>query len=191
MLLTTIRARLRHSTAALHVEAEQKLELQGLSLDGYRLLLQAFYGFHAPLEARLARAPPAPGFAWPARAALLERDLRAMGAPAVARLPLCGQLPALESAARRAGCLYVIEGACLGGPIIARGLRERLGLGPTTGAAFFAGEGAGTAARWSQVIAWIEGLAQEGAPQEEMVSAACETFRALLRWSQERGVARA
>ena len=187
-----IRARLRQATAALHKEIEAKLDLVAPSMDRYRLLLQAFYGFHAPLEAQLASAPPARGFAWPARAALLERDLRAVGAStsAIGRLPRCENLPPLESDAQRAGCLYVIEGACLGGQVIARGLQQRLGLGPASGAAFFVGEGAGTAARWSRVVEWIDGLVTAGAPPEEVVESACATFRALLRWSQDQGAAR-
>ena len=186
-----IRAQLRQATAALHLEIEQKLDLLGLSAVRYRLLLEAFYGFHAPVEARIAIAVPASGFAWPARAALLERDLLAVGSPAsaIAQLPRCENLPALESTGQLAGCLYVLEGACLGGQIIARGLQQRLGIGADTGAAFFVGEGAGTAARWSRVIEWIDGLVRDGAPPGEMVESACETFRALLRWSRDRGAA--
>lgn len=188
-----IRVQLRQATAALHEEIEQKLDLTRLSMDRYLLLLQAFYGFHAPVEARIASCAPVSGFAWPARAALLERDLLAAGSSpsAVAQLPRCADLPALTSTGDRAGCLYVLEGACLGGQFIARGLEQRFGLGLETGAAFFIGEGAGTAARWSQVMAWIDGLARAGAPPAVIVDSACATFRALLRWSQARGAARA
>lgn len=190
-----IRAQLRQATAALHEEIEQKLDLPGAdgSLDRYRNLLQAFYGFHAPVEESIRSAGlAAPGFSLPARAALLERDLLALGASASAieELPRCRKLPAVESAGKLAGCLYVIEGACLGGQIIARGLAQRLGIGPDTGAAFFVGEGAGTAARWKQVIAWIEEVVRGGAPAAEVVESARATFGALLRWSQEQGVAR-
>ena len=186
-----IRVQLRAATAALHDEIEQKLDLTGLSRERYRLLLQAFYGFHAPVEALIASATPVSGFAWPARAALLERDLLAVGASpsAVAGLPRCTDLPVLASTGNLAGCLYVLEGACLGGQFIARGLQQRLGIGPQTGAAFFVGEGAGTAARWSQVTAWIDGLGRDGAPAAEIVDSASATFRALLRWSQDQGAA--
>ena len=187
-----IRAQLRQATAALHEEIEQELDLTGLSTERYRPLLETFYGFHLPVEARLADATPPPDFGWPRRAVLLERDLCALGATgdALAQLPRCTELPALESSEARAGCLYVLEGACLGGQIIARDLRQRLGIGPETGGAFFAGEGAGTAARWSQVIRWIEGLERDGARREEMVASARATFGALLRWSREQRAAR-
>ena len=187
-----IRAQLRRATAALHVEIERKLDLTALSIDRYRLILKAFYGFHAPLEARMAVNAPAPGFTWPARAALVERDLLAVGVPAsaIAQLPRCENLPALARRGQLAGCLYVVEGACLGGQIIARGLQQRLEIGPETGAAFFAGEGSGTAARWSRVVAWIDGVVRDGAPPQEVVDSACATFRALINWSEDRGVAR-
>ena len=186
-----VRAQLRQATAALHLEIEQALDLTGLSMARYRLLLETFYGFHAPVEARLASAVAAPGFAWPARAALLEQDLLALGAEPslIAQLPRCSDLPALTSESHRAGCLYVLEGACLGGQVIARGLHQRHGLGPATGSAFFTGEGAGTAARFRQVIQWIEGLVRDGADPEEIVHSACETFRALLGWARNRRVA--
>ena len=151
-----------------------------LSLTRYRSILEALYGYYLPLEARLQPAA-AIGFPLSSRSPRLERDLTALGASTTG-LPRCDELPSVESAADLAGCLYVIEGAALGGRVIAKALDRHLGIGPETGASFFAGDGSGTAARWTQVLAWIEDLAAARGCSDRIVEAACETFRTFTRW---------
>jgi heme oxygenase len=81
----------------------------------------------------------------------------------------------------------VLEGAALGGQIIARELERQLGITRDNGAAFFVGEGAATAARWTRVLAWLDELARTGGREDEIVAAAIDTFRALTRWLHARG----
>jgi heme oxygenase len=82
-----------------------------------------------------------------------------------------------------AGCLYVLEGACLGGQILSPLLHRRLGLGKDSGAAFFAGDEERTLPRWTVVVAWLDGLPRTGASTEKIVSAAKSTFDAFARWA--------
>jgi heme oxygenase len=106
------------------------------------------WGFYLPLEGCLAT------FDWSAagidfglrrKAPLIEEDLRALGihrprleaAPPLARQNLDFAL----------GCLYVLEGATLGGQIISRHLAT-LGIGPANGGLFFHGYGAKTGEMW-------------------------------------------
>lgn len=191
-----LRARLRSETAPLHHALERELDLLApdLSLERYRRVLRAFHGFHGPVEEQLARALPATpelDFALPARTALLERDLLALGASSadVAGLRRCADLPPLARVEDIAGCLYVLEGACLGGQVLARALHERLGLGPDSGTAFFVGEGAATGARWSRVLDWLEGVATDGERASAIVASASATFGALSRWCASCGAA--
>jgi heme oxygenase len=175
--------RLRRATAAQHGALDQGLRyvLGGeLSLERYTRLLAALYGFYTPLEASLA-ALPVPLIR---RAALLERDLRALRRNP-ARVPICSEPPQLSSVDQLAGAFYVVEGACLGGQVIARAVRRQLGLRPEHGAAFFGGDGARTAARWKAVLAWLE--SRNGAGRE-VAEGACRTFGALSRWLSARGV---
>ena len=181
--------RLRRDTAAAHRAIEARLDLlgSGLSRDRYRHTLQRLYGFHVPVEAQLARlAPTAPPLGVPpaARAAALARDLGALGmAPAaIAALPHCAALPRGERPEHFAGCVYVLEGASLGGLVIARAVHARLGLCAATGAAFFSGAGRATAARWRRVVAWLNDGGTAGWCADEVVSAARETFAALERF---------
>ncbi len=93
--------------------------------------------------------------------------------------PTCRGCRALEELA---GCLYVLEGACLGGQVIAPALRERLGVAKGSGASFFTGDAEGTPARWRLFLAWLEGLARAGSATAEIVASARATFLAFARW---------
>src|SRR3954447_18739202 len=98
----SLRQRLKCETAAVHQHLEDQLGLldPGLDVHGYRRVLERFYGFYVPVEidvARLAVAEPL-GFPVRARAALIERDLLALGLSAadLAVLPLCRDRPTLS-----------------------------------------------------------------------------------------------
>ena len=186
---TSLRQRLKRETASAHQHLEDKLGLLDPGLDVHRYLrvLERFYGFYVPVEidvARLAAAEPL-GFALRARAALIERDLLALGrSPAeLAALPLCRDRPELSCFEDLAGCLYVLEGACLGGQVLIPLLQRRLGVAKDSGAAFFAGDEEGTLPRWTVVVAWLDGLPRTGASTPKIIRAATATFSAFARWA--------
>ena len=54
----------------------------------------------------------------------------------------------LNNAAKALGCLYVLEGATLGGVLIARHVRASLGFDGDAGSAFYLGYGPRTGAMW-------------------------------------------
>lgn len=186
-----LRHQLKRETADLHRRLELALGLleSELSLDRYRRVLEFFLGFYAPIEAGMARvasAGPPLGLPLQARAALIESDLLSLGLSRreITDLPRCADLPPLSCAGELAGCLYVVEGACLGGQVIAPALRERLGVAKGSGASFFVGDGEGTRARWSLFLAWLEDLVHAGAAPAEIVASARATFLAFARWAE-------
>jgi heme oxygenase len=186
---TSLRQHLKRETAAAHQHLEDQLGLldPGLDVHRYRRVLERFYGFYGPVEndvAWLAADEPL-GFPLRARAALIERDLLALGlSPAdLAALPLCRDRPKLSSLEDLAGCLYVLEGASLGGQMLTPVLHRRLGLAKGSGATFFAGDEKQTRARWAAVVAWIDGLPRAGASTARVVGAATATFEAFVRWA--------
>lgn len=191
---TNLHRRLRSATEPDHRRLEAALDLTSpeLSFERYCRVLAAFYGFYAPLEVRFRRfgpgAPPL-GFPLPDRARLLELDLTALGAPAaVAR---CEDLPEIATTAELAGCLYVLEGAALGGQVLARSLATRWQLTPSTGTAFFFGDGPrATKRRWALVLDWLERASRAGADASAAVAAASATFLALERWAVLQGATR-
>jgi heme oxygenase len=119
----------------------------------------------------------------------LRDDLRAFGSTegSIDALPRCTWVPEIATVPSALGCLYVTEGATLGGRIVARAVREHLGLGPSTGASFFEGYGAATAAMWRSFLDHLNASAPSPA---EVLGAATETFVALERWLTTRGVLR-
>ena len=184
-----LRQELRRETADLHRRLEIDLGLleSELSRDRYRRVLEFFFGFYAPIEAGLARAAsagPPLGLSLRARTALIESDLLSLGLSrrAIDDLPRCADLPRLSCREDLAGCLYVLEGACLGGQVIAPALRDRLGVAKGSGASFFIGDADGIPARWRLFLAWLEGLARASSATAEIVASARATFLAFALW---------
>jgi len=183
---------LKRETAGLHQRLEAQLGLfePEFSINRYVQVLQIFYGFYAPVEASLVGLTAArPGFGFPlrARSGLIESDLLALGLSRreLAELPRCTNLPRLSCPEDLAGCLYVLEGACLGGQVIAPRLGHRLGVAKGSGASFFVGDSEATSARWILVLDWLEELVRAGARREEITASACATFLALARWVEQ------
>ena len=185
-----IHQRLRTETRPEHDAIELELDLMqaALTLVAYRLRVEQFHGFYAAIEDRLgaqdAFEGPRPG---PERKTpLLVADLLALGVAAPALLPRCEALPELDGPADVLGCLYVLEGATLGGQVIARHLHATLGIGPSSGAAFFHGYGDETGARWRAFAARLAAFGGDEGQQDAMVRTAIGTFRALRLWCRAR-----
>jgi heme oxygenase (biliverdin-IX-beta and delta-forming) len=198
----SILSRLRSETRAEHEAVERVLDLMdaALTCESYRARLQQFYGFYAPLEAALqargqwrASDEAGPSMLAPGtRAALVSRlnktahlrqDLHALGVMAD-DLPLCSDLPALETQAEVLGCLYVLEGATLGGRMITGHIQATLGITPAAGGSFFEGYGAGTGKMWQTMRQLLVSGAPDMSSENTMVASATATFSCLRRWCQ-------
>jgi heme oxygenase (biliverdin-IX-beta and delta-forming) len=185
----SILQRLRFETRDAHAAIEETLALTGktLTLSAYRQVLESFYGFYKPVEDAMATAPMPVWLNVAARrkTALLADDIQRLG-PAHARAtPLCKTLPPLGTVANRLGCLYVLEGATLGGMLISRHIRENLGIYPESGGRFFDGYGSSTAAMWNDFRAGLLSFASI-APHEQdsIVTTARATFESLQSWCE-------
>jgi heme oxygenase len=181
---------LREQTREEHLAVERALDLMSetLTLQAYRRTLERFHGFWQPVEATLQQhvelreigVDPVAR----AKTPLLALDLRALGEGDPAALPLCRELPLAASTAAALGCMYVLEGASLGGQIISRHLGARLGITPASGGRFFHGYGERTGEMWRAFGVAVTGFAVTAGAQDEAVQAAIETFRALRRWCE-------
>lgn len=180
MILATLRDR----TAALHERVERAADIPArlASPAAYADLLVRFHGFYAPLEDRLAAVA---GFdaldLGPRRKAhRLEDDLRVLGRAAG---PRCERLPLIRTPADAFGCLYVLEGATLGGQIVRRDVARRFGYGPGTGCSFFSSYGDQLRPMW---VAFGDALTRFADRQpdasEAVVAAAAETFTRFEEW---------
>ncbi|HVK06901.1 MAG TPA: biliverdin-producing heme oxygenase [Armatimonadaceae bacterium] len=177
---------LREHTRPQHERLEARLDIleRTRALGPYRTLLERMYGFYAPVEAALAPLlREGAGWTYREKAPLLARDLAALGVGDVAALPLCEATPTLETPAQALGCLYVLEGATLGGQIISRHLRDAHGLDADRGAAFFHGYGPETGRMWKATGALLRERAERGdCDQAFVLAAARETFERYEAW---------
>jgi heme oxygenase len=181
---TMILARLKSRTARLHDEIEGAVDVfrPGFGAEDYRALLARFLGFYEPLEDRLAHVadPDFRTFFEPRRkAGLLREDLRALGLDpsAIEHLPRCHDLPSCRGLADALGIAYVVEGATLGGKLVAGHVERTIGAG----ASFFRPYGERLGAMWEEFRAMAERREAEVDP-EEVVASACATFERLGAW---------
>ena len=178
--MATLFERLRDSTRQQHREIEALIDPMKnfCSLEAYKAHVLKSWTFYLPLEADLAHLDwSAAGidFASRRKTPLLEEDLRILGVacpePEEARHPL--DRTDLNFAV---GCLYVLEGATLGGQLISRYL-STIGIGPTTGGLFFNGYGAKTGEMWKSFQASATGYCVTDDQIRQAVTGAKSTFR--------------
>lgn len=177
---------LREGTRACHKGLEQRLPFfsEGFDLPAYRRLVEAYHGFHAPLDAALAGYQGAERCKAPA----LVQDLRALNLARhdIDALPLCPTLPRIDSEACALGVMYVLEGSTLGGQVLKRAMAERLGIDADSGAAFLDVYGPETGANWR---AFLQRLAEASvSTQAQSVDAAITTFECFEQWLDQQGV---
>jgi heme oxygenase len=182
----SILQRLKSETLAWHQQVEQRVDVMNRvqSVDAYRKLLVAFYGFYVTLEAKLAEVDWKPlGIDWTERRKihLLERDLRLVGAD-TAGIARCEHLPSLADEAHALGCLYVLEGATLGGQYIERQLAQQLHITPESGAAFFHSYGERRREMWNLFREALVRFAMNAEREDQIVKSATETFQKLDAW---------
>ena len=183
--------RLRAETGSAHLAIEQTLNLTDPSLTLIRYLhrIKQFYSFYKPLESRLLELSsgitPWLDIRNRQKTAFLEADLQSInqaipntGAP----LTLCTALPQLNSTAECFGCLYVLEGATLGGVVISKHIQDTLGVTPETGGLFFHGYGQRTGEMWREFRAAMSLFDAQTHQQDQVIVAARATFDTLRHW---------
>jgi heme oxygenase len=183
-----ILSRLRVETRVEHVLLEASLDvLSGeLTRARYLRLLRQFLGVHASLEPALQEHG-----GWSERGIelrlrlkvpLLEADLRALGEPAPERLPRHTPIPAFADTEAAFGCLYVVEGATLGGQLISRHILRTLDITPENGGSFFHAYGERTGEMWRSFRRALVEFVDAGAAQDRIVASALATFAAFRHW---------
>jgi heme oxygenase len=146
-----------------------------ISRGEYCGLLTRLLGLYLPLELALGLRPE--------RSLWLQADLRCLYAPyAASRVPLCRSLPRVDNHAQQLGARYVIEGAALGGQVLAKRLDALLGHGGVAGRRFFIGRGTATAFGWRSFLAELHAFDSQAASRGALVQAAADTFGAFEHW---------
>ena len=190
----TLLDRLRERTGPWHRRLEAELPLFGPGSDErvYADYLAQLWGFHAPVERDLSLVPglERAGLLLDRRwkCAALEADLEALGLTRAerARLPYCAASPRLSDVPSALGCLYVLEGATLGGQVVCRELGRRMPDVLARASRYLTIYGAETGARWREFTRVLAPFSDEPRAAAVLVDTACATFAALHRWLLER-----
>ena len=180
----TARAELRSATALLHAGLEERIRTARCldDLRQYRTLLVGFHACHAPLEAALGRLDwtgtlPDVGERL-VKTGWLAQDLERLGVP-LAAWSVPAPVPCPRSTAEGLGCLYVLEGATLGGAVVGREVARRLGLTAERGTRFFDGYGERRGVSWRRFLAALDAHAADPTVRARAAQAARETFAAF------------
>ena len=177
-------ADLRAATWPSHQRLERRLDVKARfsSAPGYREHLEQMWGFCAALESRIEEYIGAAleDFESRRKMPLLRRDL---SSPVQSRRAstLCPSQPSCDDTADALGCLYVLEGATLGGrtllPMVAKLGRDR-----GTGREFLASYGEQVEAMWRGFRCRARCVVRRPAPQQRARDAAVATFESLSDW---------
>lgn len=183
---------LRAATAVQHRMLEARLPLTHCDLDfaTYQRIIEAYYGFHTPLQRSIDRffavqADHCAHVQDPERHKVpaLIKDLSALGLTdaQIQGLPQCSELPVIDSVAQLLGVMYVMEGATLGGQVLRRIIADRLGVDAESGGEFLDVYGRDTGRLWKT---FLKQLADFDSPRHnaEVVQSACLTFECFQTW---------
>ncbi|MEB0090735.1 biliverdin-producing heme oxygenase [Pseudomonas sp. CCI1.2] len=183
---------LRAATSHLHRRLDARLPFFTTDIAVYRRIMQAYYGFYLPFEALLAEpASNIPGMGWAQRlkTPTLKQDLLALGLTdaQIAALPLCQNLPVVETHAQALGALYVVEGATLGGQALRPIIKAKVGVEFATGGAFMDVYGVETRHLWQVFLACLS-CVHEAEDIAQTVAVAQQTFICFEGWLELSGV---
>lgn len=186
-----LRVETRDEHMALEVAFGSDARLEDVAT--YGRLLTTLRGFYAPLEDALAGVegwadltPPIDVSAR-RRTALIDQDLAQLGLPVPLENASTDALVS-GSLASGIGCLYVLEGTALGGQIIAR--RARAKLGNQLPVAFFSSAGRGDLrADWRGLQDALDAAAESWGTVGtlETIVSARQTFTAMGEWLSSSG----
>ncbi len=115
--------KLKEATRDQHDEMEKTVAIMDrmFSLEDYKKLLEKFCRFYSAIEPRIAAVDlETLGFDFDKRRKtdLLENDLKSLGVNGEHNTAEWTDLPTVDLPAQAFGCLYVLEGATLGGQVI-------------------------------------------------------------------------
>ena len=192
---TELFSQLRTATAASHRRLDAEIDVCGdrLTLERYRVLLMRFHGIFSALEPRLAAVRGLAeldidlDLARCCRTAWLSEDLEALGMTHSRILDIDqSRRPYLVTDVSEAlGCLYVIEGAGLGGQVIVPCVQRQLGFTADYGCRFFAGHGPATIDRWKRLRAKADDYARRTNTHARIVQSAVDLFETFVNWFSE------
>lgn len=181
-----VHQRIKENTQVYHVQIERTLLLHQLmnasiNMADYHLLLKKFHAYILPCEKTIRHSRWSSLLKNRDKTPLLINDLSSLGINNSRKK--CLNLPPLITQEQILGYLYVIEGATLGGQILAKKLKKQLGVTDHCGAKYFNGYGNNSSVMWTEFCDIIN---QANALQEQYIlSSASITYTTLIDWMNQ------
>ena len=181
---------LRTQTSPYHAKLEEaglssRLMDPGLTIETYKSILIAFYGFIIPAEKHyyVNSLTIFPRLALYKRGGLLMQDLLFLGLSEtdLKNLPQFKVTP-FQNESAILGCLYVLEGSKLGGQMISRHVTNKLKFINEEGTKFFSAHGAETGRYWKEFIDILCRYALDTKQEEMIIEGAKQTFSEFGKW---------
>jgi heme oxygenase len=180
---------LRSATWPSHQRLEKRLEIKRRfsDLNAYRAHLERMWGFCAPLEQQLDQlivAEALEDYESRRKLPLITQDLVSIGASSISveSLPQCAAVPQCADTASAFGCLYVLEGATLGGRTLLPLAQSLLGVTAQSGARFLASYGQEVTVKWHRFGAALNAWCCTLERETSAAAAAVATFNGLEGW---------
>ena len=184
--------RLREETKGAHdrleaVALSDKIMDGSLQVDEYKKLIRVHYLVHKELESLLEEKGvqehfPELGYEERKKMPLLEKDVEELSiAREKLEVPAAGQLPRIEESQEGTpygilGCMYVMEGATLGGNVIVKSLRKNEHLSGLEDFHYFGCYGTETGKKWKSFLEVLKEKGQGPEAQQQIVDAARSTY---------------
>lgn len=149
----------------------------------YQQLLKLFYGFYQPLEHHIDQFIDdnnLPGYTKRRKAESILIDLKEIHGNT--DLSLCDDLPLVDSVGKALGAMYVLEGATLGGSIIAKMLNGQASI-PYEQLSFFMSYKDNSMTMWKEFTNILNSYAEKENVGREMIVSAKTTFEKFENWA--------
>ena len=182
-------ATLRRATWPSHQRLEKRLDVKARfsNRHAYRDHLEKMWGFCAALERQVAPklfTEVLPDYPSRRKLPFLTADLLALGKDldSIDTLAHCVGLPACPDTASTFGCVYILEGATLGGRTLLPLVESRLGITAQSGASFLASYGENVTPMWRAFGVALDAWCVDRERTASAARAAVDTFDALEIW---------
>ncbi|MFT3933985.1 MAG: biliverdin-producing heme oxygenase [Chitinophagaceae bacterium] len=181
---------LREATKASHQQLDHQLYpiIQSVSSEqAYGHLLTVFYGFYQPiyqrLNAFLSDGTLVSDYQQRRQPYWILDDLKTLDISASSG-ENCQHLPAIDTLSAALGAYYVMEGATMGGSIIAKKIASNTGLEESGNALrFFSAYRENNGKMWKIFLDTLENVAaQDEDVQQEIINTAQQTFERFGQW---------
>lgn len=182
---------LKNETRPEHVALENDLNFlsEKIDLQTYTAILKAFYGFYKPFESHIKNSPLSfredLHMQERYKLSMLEADLLSLGLSSheINSLPLCSNLPSLDSLEEIFGAIYVLEGSTLGGMVLTKHFSKKFDLENLKGLSFYNSYGSKTVEMWRNFQVFLGNQAKNHElDSKKIISSAKSTFSSLHQW---------